>query len=81
MRLGSSELTPNQLFRYGHSLYGLQFHLEMTPEILAEMVQDSRDYLTESGVDPDLMVSQGKECLPVLRETAVEVFTRWSDLL
>lgn len=81
MRLGSSELTPNQLFRYGHSLYGLQFHLEMTPEILAEMVADSRDYLTESGVDPDIMVTQGKECLPVLRETAIEVFTRWSDLL
>ncbi len=53
----------------------------MTPEILAEMVADSRDYLAESGVDPDIMMSQGRECLPVLRETAIEVFTRWSDLL
>ena len=31
MRLASSALTRNQLFRYGHALYGLQFHLEMTP--------------------------------------------------
>lgn len=81
MRLGSSELTPNQLFRYGHSLYGLQFHLEMTPAILGEMVDDSRDYLTESGVDPDRMLARGRECLPALRDTATAVFARWADLL
>ncbi len=81
MRLGSSALTPNQLFRYGHALYGLQFHLEMTPELLDEMVGGSRDYLVESGVDPDAMIRSGRECLPALRDTADMVFSRWADLL
>jgi len=81
MRLGSSALTPNQLFRYGHSLYGMQFHLEMTPDLLDEMVEDSHDYLREAGVDPDLMRRKGRDCLPHLRETASTVFTRWAELL
>ncbi len=81
MRLGSSALTPNQLFRYGHALYGLQFHLEMTPAVLSEMVEDSREDLRQLGIDPDGLLKQGGECLPALRETAVTVFDRWADLL
>ncbi len=81
MRLGSSALTPNQLFRYGRGLYGLQFHLEMTPEIFEEMVADSRDYLTESGADPDRLRTEAWEVLPALRESAGTVFGRWAMML
>jgi GMP synthase (glutamine-hydrolysing) len=81
MRLGSSALTPNQLFRYGHALYGLQFHLEMTPGLLEEAVARAYGTLIESGVDADLIWQQGQECLPVLRETASTVFTRWTEML
>lgn len=81
MRLGRSELTPNQLFRYGHALYGLQFHLEMTPEILSEMVEESRGDLTALGLDPDVLAHQARECLPGIRELATTVFSRWADFL
>jgi GMP synthase (glutamine-hydrolysing) len=81
MRLGSSALTPNQLFRYGHALYGLQFHLEMTPGLLEEAVARGYGVLIESGVDTDLIWQQGLECLPGLRETAATVFTRWTEML
>lgn len=81
MRLGSSAMTPNQLFRYGHALYGLQFHLEMTPDLLDELVEDSRDYLLESGVDPVQMRARARECLPGVRETAATVFSRWGEML
>ncbi len=81
MRLGSSALTPNQIFRYGHALYGFQFHLEMTPEVLDEMVVDSEEYLREAGVDPEQMRQAAYQCLPSLRETAVKVFDRWAHLL
>jgi GMP synthase-like glutamine amidotransferase len=81
MKMGSSAMTPNQLFRYGHSMYGMQFHLEMTPEVLEEMIVDSHDYLTDAGVDPDAMRQQGYEQLPKLREAATGVFTRWAALL
>lgn len=81
MRLASSALTPNQLFRYGCGLYGLQFHLEMTPEIFEEMVADSRDYLTEAGANPEQLKQEARRFLPALRETAEKVFSRWASIL
>ncbi len=80
-RLASSLLTSNQLFRYGTSLYGLQFHLEMTPEILEDMIDDSAEYLSNEGVDLDQLKRDGRQYLPRLENTARAVFTRWAALL
>lgn len=45
VRLASSELYPNQAFRYGRAVYALQFHIEVTPKIV-------RDWLAhEKGID------------------------------
>lgn len=81
MRLGSSAATPNQMFRYGSGLYGLQFHLEMTGEIFDEMVGSSRDELLAEGVDPDGMLAESRLVLPRLHETARRVFGRWAAML
>jgi GMP synthase (glutamine-hydrolysing) len=81
MRLASSALTQNQLFRYGHALYGLQFHLEMTPGLFEEAVARAYGFLVESGIDADSIWQQGRQFLPVLRETASTVFTRWAEML
>jgi GMP synthase (glutamine-hydrolysing) len=81
MRLGSSALTPNQLFRYGHALYGLQFHLEMTSDLLGVAITRACGMPLQPGIDADLITRQGQECLPLLRETASTVFTRWSEML
>jgi GMP synthase (glutamine-hydrolysing) len=35
VRLASSDLFPNQAFRYSDRVYGLQFHVEVTPAIVA----------------------------------------------
>jgi len=81
MHLGSSDLTPNQLFRYGAVSYGLQFHLEMTPEIFAEMVAESREQLAGLGFPPDQLLAEAPGTLGALRESARTVFTRWLELL
>ncbi len=81
MRLGSSALTPNQLFRYGRGLYGLQFHLEMTPELFEEMVYEARDDLMKDGENPDSLREEAWRVLPPLRETAETVFSRWAAML
>jgi GMP synthase (glutamine-hydrolysing) len=81
MRLGSSVQTPNQLFRYGHAMYGFQFHLEMTPDLLDELVEDAADYLADSGVNPETMRRDGRRYLPSLRATAETVFGRWTEFL
>jgi GMP synthase-like glutamine amidotransferase len=76
--LASSELCANQAFRAGANIYGLQFHLEITPEMIA-------DWQTQ----PD---NCGDVCdLPVpldpqrnsarLDHLSKEVFGRWCTLL
>jgi len=34
VRLATSEKTANQAFRYGRTAYGLQYHIELTPQML-----------------------------------------------
>jgi GMP synthase (glutamine-hydrolysing) len=42
VRLASSDLCANQAFRSGDNVYGLQFHLEVTPEMIADwMAQEA----------------------------------------
>lgn len=42
VRLASSELFPNQAFRYSDRVYGLQFHIEVTPEIVLDWLKNER---------------------------------------
>jgi GMP synthase-like glutamine amidotransferase len=44
-RLASSELYPNQAFRYGDRAYALQFHIEVTPAIVTGWLEH------EPGID------------------------------
>ena len=41
--LASSHLYKNQAFRYGNKVYGLQFHIEVTADMISEWVKDSSD--------------------------------------
>lgn len=43
MLLASSELYKNQAFRYGNNVYGFQFHIEVTKEILIDWFKDMPD--------------------------------------
>lgn len=81
VRLASTELTPNQMFRYGRTCYGFQFHLEMTPALFEELVWDSPDYLIDSGVDPDDLIRQAREVLPQLEKHACAAFKKWAEFL
>ncbi|MBI4358723.1 MAG: gamma-glutamyl-gamma-aminobutyrate hydrolase family protein [Candidatus Omnitrophica bacterium] len=49
VRLASSDLYPNQAFRFGHS-YGLQFHIEMTREMILDWCSKGEDELRSRGL-------------------------------
>lgn len=76
--LARSEECRNQAFRLGRNIYGLQFHLEVTPEIIADWCQqdancgDVRELAAP--VDPYRNASR-------LAQLSREVFGRWCDLL
>lgn len=76
--LAYSGLCRNQAFRVGNHVYGLQFHLEVTPAMIADWCAqdancgDVREL--EAPIDPNLHSSR-------LAELARTVFGRWGESL
>jgi GMP synthase-like glutamine amidotransferase len=76
--LAWSDLCRNQAFRIGEGVYALQFHLEVTPEMIAEWcIQDENDgdvRELESAIDPMFNA-------PRLAALSSLVFGRWCGML
>jgi GMP synthase-like glutamine amidotransferase len=76
--LASSEACRNQAFRCGDNVYGLQFHLEVTPEMIADWcAQDANCgdvHELDAPIDPHANAAR-------LAELSGLVFGRWCDLL
>lgn len=76
--LARSALCRNQAFRFGANAYGMQFHLEVTPAMIAdwclqdENCGDVREL--DAPIDPNVNA-------PRLGVLAAEVFGAWCDLL
>jgi GMP synthase (glutamine-hydrolysing) len=76
--LASSEACAHQAFRCGTNIYGLQFHLEVTPEMIADWCRqdancgDVREL--ESPIDPHLHA-------PRMAALSRTVFGRWCESL
>ena len=81
VRLASTALTPNQMFRYGKTCYGFQFHLEMTPALFEELVWDSEEYLVDSGAMPEELIREAGEVLPLLEPRARAALKSWAEFL
>jgi GMP synthase-like glutamine amidotransferase len=76
--LASSDLCRNQAFRIGERVYALQFHLEVTPEMIADWcVQDENGgdvRELEAVIDPSFNA-------PRLAALSAQVFGRWGEML
>lgn len=64
VRLASSELYPNQAFRYSRKVYALQFHIEVTPEIVQKWLSH------EHGIDRVAVDADSNRIYPKYRERA-----------
>ena len=56
--LASSTRYPNQAFRVGETTWGLQFHVETTPEIVRAWAAADRGRLAEEGWDVDAALAR-----------------------
>jgi GMP synthase (glutamine-hydrolysing) len=81
VRLASSDLTENQLFRLDDTSYGLQFHLEIDEPVLTEMVETDDGWLPQNGVDPQQFLREARVAIPKVEPIARSVFGRWLKLL
>jgi GMP synthase-like glutamine amidotransferase len=71
--LAYSEGCRQQAFRRG-SIYGLQFHLEVTPAMVADWVAEDAGREVTSPINPH-------ENSARLKEVAAKVFGRWCDIV
>jgi GMP synthase (glutamine-hydrolysing) len=79
--LASSERTAHQAFRFGASAYGFLFHLEATPQIVADMVTAFAGELEEERIDGDEIIRGMHEHLPKLEEIGAAAFAKWAARL
>jgi GMP synthase (glutamine-hydrolysing) len=56
--LASSPRYANQAFRYGDSAWGLQFHIETTPELVRSWAEEDRARLEAEGWDLDAALAR-----------------------
>jgi GMP synthase-like glutamine amidotransferase len=69
-----------QAYRIGRSL-GLQFHPEVTPEIMDSWVKAYRHELDGDGVDPDALLEETHRIAPEVRKRSEHLFNRFlSDI-
>lgn len=61
IQLASSTSTPNQAFRYGTHAYGIQYHIELTPEMLDIWLHDET-------FKPELLKTLGAEGYAALEQ-------------
>lgn len=68
VRLASSDLFPNQAFRYNDRVYALQFHIEVTPAIV-------RDWLArEQGVDVASITAESERIFNAYQARAMKLY-------
>ena len=76
--LASSEACRSQAFRAGDNVYGLQFHLEVTPAMIADWCAQDANCGDVRELDAPLDPHRNSARL---RELAGQVFGRWCALL
>jgi GMP synthase (glutamine-hydrolysing) len=75
--LGSSDACPHQAFRCGANIYGLQFHLEVTPEMIAGWLKEDENASDVREVTHPIDPEAGADELARMGAT---VFGRWATL-
>lgn len=83
IHLASSDVCPHQAFRYGDSAYGLQFHLETTPDVIEQwlvtpVMQAEVEATPE--IDPELIRRMTALESPRMLELGRHVFREFAQL-
>ena len=74
--LASSPLCTHQAFRYGDRVYGLLFHLELTPAIIHTWIEAFQDELVRlrGTVDPARLVAEMPQRFTAYQQAGTRVF-------
>ncbi len=79
--LASSETTEHQAFRYGDSVYGFLFHMEVTENMIREMIRNFSEELQQENLDGGWLMQKWEAHSGNLERIGRTVFGRWANLL
>jgi GMP synthase (glutamine-hydrolysing) len=78
LRLASSVNYENQAFRLGKKIYGLQFHLEVTPRMIERWIDErSKDLAQVPYISPEKLIADTQTYFPALKYYAERVLTEF----
>jgi GMP synthase-like glutamine amidotransferase len=79
--LVSSEAYTNQAFRISNRAYGLQFHLEITNNMIESWLEESKEdtAFTKGTFSPDKILSETPHYLPQIHSLARQFFSSFLD--
>jgi GMP synthase (glutamine-hydrolysing) len=83
VHLARSKLCKHQAFRFGPAAYGLQFHVEMTPEMVESWLDEAENCRELSGLDyihPAAILAQLPHCFPAMESLGRRVLSRFAAL-
>ena len=81
VHLAKSHNCVHQAFRWGPLAWGLQFHLEVTPEMVEAWVQgeESVSYIRGAGEEPGAIVEKAPAIFSTLQPIAEQIFSLFLD--
>lgn len=83
--LAESPLCPNQAFRFGSNVYGLQFHIEVTPDMILEWLnvpENRKEIVTlKDKINPEVIKSEIPRFIDRLNLLANSVFGEFCGLI
>ncbi len=73
--LARGRVCRNQAFKVGHNAYGLQFHIEVTPEMVEAWMRD------ENGIDVKKIIRDGKKIMEDFADQGKRVITNFKRIV
>ena len=85
VHLAESSLCINQAFRIGHNVYGLQFHLEVTPEMILKWLnvpENQKEVVSlKEKINPEVIKIGTPKFISHLNSLAKDVFQEFCGLI
>lgn len=80
--LATAPLCSNQAFRAGDNAYGLQFHVEFTPEMIAKQIEADEEWVhTDFDLDEKAVLREAQEKAALMEEQTRKLFWNFVELI
>ena len=81
IKLASSQISNIQAFVFQKNCYGLLFHLEVTKEIVENIIDTFKSDLVSESIDKSIILCVLEKKIKMINDNGKIIFNRWLDLI